>query len=32
MPREKVDMAILNTAGAVLNSAITNPFFGLLSI
>ncbi|XP_020526534.1 UBX domain-containing protein 1 isoform X2 [Amborella trichopoda] len=27
---EKVDMAILNTAGSELNSAIVNPFFGVL--
>uniref|UniRef100_A0A0A8Y673 PUB domain-containing protein n=1 Tax=Arundo donax TaxID=35708 RepID=A0A0A8Y673_ARUDO len=30
MPRDKVDKAVLNTAGAELNSAITNPFFGVL--
>jgi UBX domain-containing protein 1/4 len=30
LAREKVDKAILNTAGAELNSAITNPFFGVL--
>ncbi|KAF8689517.1 hypothetical protein HU200_041846 [Digitaria exilis] len=30
LPRDKVDKAILNTAGAELNSAITNPFFGVL--
>ncbi|XP_072960519.1 uncharacterized protein [Typha angustifolia] len=30
LPREKVDMPILNSAGAELNSAITNPFFGVL--
>ncbi|KAJ8899353.1 hypothetical protein K2173_018327 [Erythroxylum novogranatense] len=31
LPREKVDMAVLSTAGSELKSAITNPFFGLLS-
>lgn len=30
LPRDKVDMAILNTAGSELNSAIANPFFGVL--
>ncbi|GAV66168.1 UBA domain-containing protein/PUB domain-containing protein [Cephalotus follicularis] len=30
LPREKVDMAILNSAGSELNSAINNPFFGVL--
>lgn len=30
LAREKVDKAVLNTAGAELNSAITNPFFGVL--
>ena len=30
LERGKVDKAILNTAGAELNSAITNPFFGVL--
>lgn len=30
LPREKVDMAVLNSAGAVLKSGLTNPFFGLL--
>ncbi|XP_060181307.1 uncharacterized protein LOC132610914 [Lycium barbarum] len=29
--RDKIDMAVLRSAGMVLNSAITNPFFGLLS-
>lgn len=29
--RPKVDMAVLRSAGMVLHSAITNPFFGLLS-
>ncbi|XP_073219535.1 uncharacterized protein [Cicer arietinum] len=32
LPSEKVDMELLSSAGSVLNSAITNPFFGLLSI
>ncbi|XP_027907129.1 UBX domain-containing protein 1-like isoform X2 [Vigna unguiculata] len=31
LPQEKVDMALLNSAGFVLNSAVTNPFFGVLS-
>ncbi|XP_057459223.1 uncharacterized protein LOC130749877 [Lotus japonicus] len=31
LPHEKVDMELLNSAGFVLNSAMTNPFFGLLS-
>ncbi|XP_016497704.1 uncharacterized protein LOC107816495 isoform X1 [Nicotiana tabacum] len=31
LPRNKVDMALLRSAGMVLHSAITNPFFGLLS-
>nr|GMD64243.1 GPI transamidase component PIG-T [Ipomoea batatas] len=31
LPREKLDMAVLKSAGIVLHSAITNPFFGLLS-
>uniref|UniRef100_A0A0E0K041 UBA domain-containing protein n=1 Tax=Oryza punctata TaxID=4537 RepID=A0A0E0K041_ORYPU len=30
LARDKVDKAVLNTAGAELNSAITNPFFGVL--
>ncbi|KAL2612957.1 hypothetical protein R1flu_024649 [Riccia fluitans] len=30
LPREKVDMIILNTAGAEINSALVNPFFGVL--
>ncbi|CAM0951788.1 unnamed protein product [Alopecurus aequalis] len=30
LARDKVDKAILNTAGSELNSAITNPFFGVL--
>ncbi|XVF72260.1 hypothetical protein PTKIN_Ptkin12aG0105900 [Pterospermum kingtungense] len=29
-PREKVDIELLNSAGSLLKSAITNPFFGLL--
>ena len=28
--RDKVDMAVLNSAGAELDSAIKNPFFGVL--
>ncbi|KAM7263980.1 hypothetical protein ACFE04_001663 [Oxalis oulophora] len=31
IPYDKVDLAILNTAGCVLKSAIMNPFFGLFS-
>ena len=30
MPPEKVNLAVLNAAGAELNSAISNPFFGVL--
>ncbi|KAK1256799.1 hypothetical protein QJS04_geneDACA024762 [Acorus gramineus] len=30
LPRDKVDMAVLNIAGSELNSAIANPFFGVL--
>ncbi|XP_038714287.1 UBX domain-containing protein 1-like isoform X2 [Tripterygium wilfordii] len=29
LPRDKVDMEVLNSAGFQLNSAMTNPFFGL---
>ncbi|XVE72739.1 hypothetical protein DITRI_Ditri11bG0062800 [Diplodiscus trichospermus] len=29
-PRDKVDMELLNSAGSLLKSAITNPYFGLL--
>ncbi|KAK1412659.1 hypothetical protein QVD17_34085 [Tagetes erecta] len=31
LPRDKFDMAVFNSAGNILQSAITNPFFGLLS-
>ncbi|KAI9077696.1 hypothetical protein K1719_032811 [Acacia pycnantha] len=31
LPEEKLDITLLNSAGLVLNSAITNPFFGLFS-
>lgn len=31
LPAEKVDMAALVFAGTILNSAMTNPYFGLLS-
>ncbi|KAE7998019.1 hypothetical protein FH972_002598 [Carpinus fangiana] len=31
LPRDKVDMKVLNTAGYELTSAMTNPFLGLLS-
>lgn len=30
LPRDKVDMAVLSSAGSELNSAINNPFFGVL--
>ncbi|CAL0329674.1 unnamed protein product [Lupinus luteus] len=30
LPRNKVDMAVLNSAGSELDSAIKNPFFGVL--
>ncbi|XP_068639215.1 uncharacterized protein [Aristolochia californica] len=30
LPRDKVDIAVLKAAGAELNSAIANPFFGVL--
>ncbi|CAN0875353.1 UBX domain-containing protein 1 [Linum grandiflorum] len=30
LPRDKVEMAVLNSAGSELNSAINNPFFGVL--
>lgn len=32
LPREKVDLQILNSAMSALNFAITNPYFGLLSV
>ncbi|CAK7349373.1 unnamed protein product [Dovyalis caffra] len=31
LPRDKVDLAVLNSAGLEIKSAITNPFFGLFS-
>ncbi|KAE9592110.1 putative PUB domain-containing protein [Lupinus albus] len=31
LPYQKVDITLLNSAGFVLNSASTNPFFGILS-
>ncbi|OAY34774.1 E3 ubiquitin-protein ligase BRE1A [Manihot esculenta] len=31
LPYNKVDMALLNSAGTEIRSAITNPFYGLLS-
>ncbi|KAI3760256.1 hypothetical protein L1987_50649 [Smallanthus sonchifolius] len=31
LPRDRFDMAVFNSAGNILQSAITNPFFGLLS-
>ncbi|XP_059632154.1 uncharacterized protein LOC132274829 [Cornus florida] len=30
LPRDKVDMEVLNSAGSELNNAINNPFFGVL--
>ncbi|CAK9136539.1 unnamed protein product [Ilex paraguariensis] len=30
LPRDKVDMAVLHSAGNELNNAIKNPFFGVL--
>ena len=30
LARDKVDKAVLNVAGAERNSAITNPFFGVI--
>lgn len=30
MPRDKVNVEILNAAGGELNNALTNPFFGAL--
>lgn len=30
MPADKVDVSLLQVAGEQLNSAITNPFFGVL--
>ncbi|GMH25846.1 hypothetical protein Nepgr_027689 [Nepenthes gracilis] len=32
LPRNKVDMAVLDSAMAALQTAMTNPFFGLLSV
>ncbi|XP_065875833.1 uncharacterized protein [Euphorbia lathyris] len=31
LPRDKVDIALLNAAGSEIRSAITNPYYGLLS-
>ncbi|KDP26369.1 hypothetical protein JCGZ_17527 [Jatropha curcas] len=31
LPRDRIDLAVLNSAGSEIRSAITNPFFGLLS-
>ncbi|XP_050204896.1 uncharacterized protein LOC126654936 isoform X1 [Mercurialis annua] len=31
LPGDKIDMEVLNSAGSEIRSAITNPFFGLLS-
>jgi hypothetical protein len=30
MPREKVNVEVLNSVGGELNNALTNPFFGAL--
>lgn len=30
LPKDKVDKAVLNSAGSELDSAIKNPFFGVL--
>ena len=30
MPQDKVSVPVLNAAGAELNSALSNPFFGVL--
>lgn len=30
LPKEKVDLAVINSAGTELTSAINNPFFGVL--
>lgn len=30
LPRDKIEMAVLNSAGSELDSAIKNPFFGVL--
>lgn len=30
LARDKIDRAVLNSAGTELNSAINNPFFGVL--
>jgi hypothetical protein len=30
LPRDKVEVAVLNSAGSELDSAIKNPFFGVL--
>lgn len=30
LPRDKADKEVLNSAGSELNSAINNPFFGVL--
>ncbi|KAJ4717492.1 UBX domain-containing protein 1-like [Melia azedarach] len=32
LPSDKVDMAQLNSAASIISSALTNPFFGLLSV
>lgn len=32
LPRAKVDMEALKSAGLELHSALTNPFFGVLSV
>jgi hypothetical protein len=30
LPRDKVQMEVLNAAGGEINNALTNPFFGVL--
>jgi hypothetical protein len=30
LPRDKVNMEVLNAAGGEINNALTNPFFGVL--
>jgi hypothetical protein len=30
LPRDKVNMEVLNSAGGEINNALSNPFFGVL--
>jgi hypothetical protein len=30
LPRDKVNLEVLNAAGGEINNALTNPFFGVL--